>query len=185
MKTDNIRIKETANNDLATIFDVEKQAFGHDKEARLTEALLGDSTAKPVLSLLAFHNERAIGHILFTRVYINKISDNQPLMHILAPLAVIPEYQKQGIGRRLINTGLEKLKQSGSALVFVLGHIGYYDRHGFVPDAAKLGYKAPFPIPEEFADAWMVQSLSSPDMNIEKGKVICANELNKPEHWRE
>ncbi len=144
METENIIIKETANNDLAVIFEIEKQAFGHDKEARLTEALLGDSTAKPVLSLLAFHNERAIGHILFTRVYINKISDNQPLMHILAPLAVIPEYQKRGIGRMLINSGLEKLKKTGSSLVFVLGHIGYYDRYGFVLDAAKLGYQAPF-----------------------------------------
>ncbi len=185
MKTENIIIKETANKDLAVIFEVESQSFGHNKEARLTEALLGDSTATPVLSLLAFHNEKAVGHILFTRVYINEISDNQPLMHILAPLAVIPEYQKQGIGKMLIKAGIEKLKQSGSALVFVLGHIGYYDRHGFVPDAAKLGYRAPFPIPKEFADAWMVQSLSSSDINIEKGKVVCANELNKPEHWRE
>ncbi|WP_159520638.1 GNAT family N-acetyltransferase [Sunxiuqinia indica] len=185
MKTENIIIKETANKDLTAIFEVESQAFGHDKEARLTEALLGDSTAKPVLSLLAFYNEKAVGHILFTRVYMNEMSENQPLMHILAPLAVIPEYQKKGIGKMLIMEGLEKLKQSGSVLVFVLGHIGYYDRHGFVPDAAKLGYQAPFPIPEEFADAWMVQSLNSSDINLEKGKVLCANELNKPEHWRE
>ena len=185
MKTENIIIKETSNNDLITIFEVEKQAFGHDKEARLTEALLSDPTAKPVLSLLAFQNERAVGHILFTRVYINEMSDNQSLMHILAPLAVIPEYQKHGIGKMLIKEGIEKLKQSGSKMVFVLGHIGYYDRHGFVPDAAKLGYRAPFPIPEEFADAWMVQSLRSSDINIEKGTVVCANELNKPEHWKE
>lgn len=185
MKIENIIIKETSNNDLITIFEVEKQAFGHDKEACLTEALLSDSTAKPVLSLLSFQNERAVGHILFTRVYMNEMSDNQPLIHILAPLAVIPEYQKQGIGKMLIKEGLQKLKQSGSEMVFVLGHVGYYDRHGFVPDAAKLGFRPPFHIPEEFADAWMMQSLSSSDINIEKGKVVCAKELNKPEHWRE
>ena len=185
MRTENIIIKETSHNDFDAIIEVETQAFGHDKEAHLTEALLSDPTAKPVLSLLAFHNKRAVGHILFTRVYMNEMSDNQPLIHILAPLAVIPEYQKQGIGKMLINAGLEKLKQSGSKMVFVLGHIGYYDRHGFVPDAAKLGYQTPFHIPEEFADAWMVQSLTSEEFTTEKGIVVCANALNEPEHWRE
>lgn len=185
MKTDNIKIKETDKSDLATIIEVEKQAFGHDKEARLTKALLSDPTARPVLSLLAFYNNKAVGHILFTRIYINEISENQPLMHILAPLAVIPEYQKQGIGKMLINAGIEKLRHSGSKMLFVLGHIGYYDKHGFVPDAAKFGCQAPYPIPDEFADAWMLQSLNSNGFNVKKGKIVCANELNKPEHWRE
>ena len=52
---------------------VEEQAFGYDKEAKLTAALLKDKTAEPILSLLAYHNNLAIGHILFTRVYINEI----------------------------------------------------------------------------------------------------------------
>ncbi|WP_163323728.1 GNAT family N-acetyltransferase [Draconibacterium mangrovi] len=185
MTTENITIKETGNKDLHTIYEVEKLAFGYEKEARLTEALLNDPTARPLLSLLAFHNEKAVGHILFTRVYMNEMSEDQPLIHILAPLAVIPEYQKQGIGGMLIKAGLEKLKQAGSALVFVLGHIGYYCRHGFIPDAGKLGYQAPYPIPEEFANAWMVQSLDPEDFTVKKGTVVCANELNKPEHWKE
>lgn len=185
MKTENITIRETENKDRNTIFEVEKFAFGYDKEARLTEALLNDPTAKPTLSLLAFHNEKAVGHILFTRVYMNEMSEDQPLIHILAPLAVVPEYQKQGIGGMLIKAGLEKLKQAGSEVVFVLGHIGYYDKHGFIPDAGKLGYEAPYPIPQKFADAWMVQSLNPEGFAIKKGTVVCANELNKPEHWRE
>lgn len=185
MKPENITIKETENKDRKTIFEVEKRAFGYEKEARLTEALLSDPTAKPVLSLLAFHNKKAIGHILFTRVYINEMSDTQPLIHILAPLAVIPEYQKQGIGGMLIKSGLAKLKQMGSEMVFVLGHIGYYDKHGFIPDAGKLGYQALYSIPEEFANAWMVQSLNPEGFMVKTGTVVCANELNKPEHWRE
>ncbi|WP_321345063.1 N-acetyltransferase [uncultured Draconibacterium sp.] len=185
MTIENITIRETENKDQNIIFNVEKQAFGYDKEAQLTDALLNDSTARPFLSLLAFHNEKAVGHILFTRVYMNEMSEDQPLIHILAPLAVIPEYQKQGIGGMLIKTGLDKLKKAGSALVFVLGHIGYYDNHGFIPDAGKLGYQTPYPISEEFANAWMVQSLKPDGFTIKKGTVICANELNKPEHWRE
>lgn len=185
MKAENITIRETENKDQQTIFSVEKQAFGYDKEAHLSLALLNDPTATPFLSLLAFHNEKPVGHILFTRVYMNEMKEAQPLLHLLAPLAVIPEYQKQGIGRMLIKAGFEHLKKAGSEMVFVLGHIGYYDKHGFVPNAAKLGYTAPFPIPEKYADAWMVHSFNPEGYCINTGKVICANALNQPEHWRE
>jgi putative acetyltransferase len=180
-----IQIRETKNNDFENIMIVEERAFGSDKEAKLTADLLNDETARPFLSLLAFEGKKAVGHIIFTRGYINEMDSNQPLIHILAPLAIIPEYQKQGIGGLLIREGLKRLKEMGSEMVFVLGHIDYYPRFDFIPDAKKLGYTAPFPIPEEFADAWMVQSLNSVGFVIEKGKVICANALNKEEHWRE
>lgn len=185
MSNKNIQIKESNDNDFKKIMLVEQRAFGMDKEAKLTADLLGDETAKPYLSLLAFDGEKAVGHIIFTRVYMNEMSFDQPLIHILAPLAVIPEYQSQGIGSMLIKEGIKRLKEMGSEMLFVLGHIGYYDRFDFIVDAKALGYEAPFPIPEEFKNAWMVQSLSSEGFLIEKGKVICANSLNKEEHWRE
>lgn len=184
MELDNIVIKESDTNDLNNIIEIEKQAFGYDKEAELTVSLLKDKTATPILSLLAFDENEVIGHILFTRVYIDEMT-NQPLLHILAPLAVKPDYQKQGIGGLLIIEGLKRLKEMGSEMVFVLGHTEYYPKFGFVPDAQKIGFSAPFPIPEEFADAWMVQSLNSGKLHNKTGKVICADELNKPEHWRE
>lgn len=185
MKNININIKETSRNDFNDIMKVEERAFGYVKEAKLTADLLSDKTAEPILSLLAFDDKKAIGHILFTRAYIDKLDTEQPLIHILAPLAVIPEYQKQGLGGLLINEGLKKLKNMGSEMVFVLGHIEYYPKFGFIPDAKKIGFSAPFPIPEEYADAWMVQSLKSESFIVPSGKVICANELNKLEHWRE
>lgn len=181
----NIQIRETNTNDFNDIMVVEERAFGMVKEAELTAELLGDQTAEPILSLLAFHNKKAIGHILFTRAYIDEMNTEQPLIHILAPLAVIPEYQKQGIGGLLINEGLKRLKEMKSEMVFVLGHMEYYPKFGFIPNAKKLGYPAPYPIPEEYLNAWMVQSLNSKGFAIEKGKVICSNELNKPQHWRE
>ncbi len=184
MDLKNIEIKETGLNDFNNIMEVEEQAFGYDKEARLTADLLNDKTAKPILSLLAFYKDEAIGHVLFTRVYLDEMT-NQPLMHILAPLAIKPDYQKQGIGGLLIKEGLKRLKEMGSEMVFVLGHTEYYPKLGFVPDAKKIGFSAPFPIPEKFADAWMVQSLNLEGFQNRTGKIICANELNKPEHWRE
>jgi len=185
MKPSHIQIKKTTTNDIWEIIRVEEQAFGSEKEAQLTADLLNDPTAGPIVSLLAFHENKAIGHILFTRLYMNKLASNQPIFHILAPLAVIPEYQKQGIGGLLIKEGLKSLKEMNSEMVFVLGHMDYYPRYGFIPDAKKLGYEAPFPIPEKFANAWMVQSLNRNGFTIEHGKVICSEALNKEEHWRE
>ena len=185
VERNDIQIRETNLNDFDTIMEVEERAFGYVKEAKLTADLLEDKTAEPVLSLLAFHENKAIGHILFTRAYIDDMNPDQPLFHILAPLAIIPEYQKQGIGGMLILEGLEKLKGMDSNMVLVLGHMEYYPKFGFIPDAKRIGYAAPYPIPEEFSGAWMVQSLNSDGFIIKHGNVICANELNKPEHWRE
>ena len=179
-----IVIRETHENDFDDIIQVEKSSFGEDSAANLTAELLSDPSGEPKISLLAFDDDRTVGHILFTKCYIKDI-ESCPLMHILAPLAVIPEYQNKGIGRLLINHGIEILKAMNSQLLFVLGHIEYYPKYGFINNATKLGYEAPYPIPSEVADAWMVQSLNDGEFNLCHGKVICADSMNKPEHWRE
>ncbi len=178
-----IEIRPTIEKDFDDIIEVEKRAFGEDSVAELTAELLNDKSAEPYISLLAFENDKAVGHILFTKCSINDI-ENCPLMHILAPLAVIPEYQKQGIGGLLIKKGLELLQDINSEIVFVLGHLEYYPKYGFIPSAERLGYPAPYPIPAKVADAWMAQSLNSKELT-NFGKVICARAMNKPEHWRE
>ena len=96
----------------------------------------------------------------------------------------MPDYQKKGIGGKLIDRGLQLLTSSGVDLVFVLGHSEYYPRHGFEP-AGSLGLEAPYPIPEEHKDAWMVQALRPGLLGSLHGKVVCADALDKPEHWRE
>lgn len=176
------KIRETTAEDFNDIMDVEKQAFGYDKEAKLVAELLADKSAEPILSLLAFDNDRAIGHILFTRAYF-EAEQEQPMMHILAPLAVKPEYQRQGIGGLLIKEGLRLLQERGSNLIFVLGHKEYYPKYGFIPHAARLGYPAPYLIPE--GEYWMVQPTSPVGFEIGKGKIRCSDVLNRPEHWRD
>ena len=185
MEKKDILVRENEINDFNEIMEVEERAFGNVKEAKLTADLLKDKTAEPILSLLAFDNDKAVGYILFTRVYINEMTKTQPLAYILAPLAILPEYQKQGIGGLLINEGLKRLKEKGSEMVFVLGHMKYYPKFGFIPDAKKIGFSAPYPIPEKHANAWMVQSLNADGFILGKGRVVCADGLNKSEHWRE
>lgn len=176
-------IRESKDSDLNDVLSVERLAFGHDKEAELVRVLLGDLSATPFLSLLAFKDDKAVGHILFTAARLTK-TQNTASIAILAPLAIVPDAQKQGIGGMLIERGLQLLSKSGVDLVFVLGHPEYYPRYGFKP-AGHLGFEAPYSILDEHADAWMVQALRPGVIGSVSGKVICADALNKPEYWRE
>ena len=162
---------------------VERAAIGGDEEAELVRALLKDPTAKPLLSLLACEDERPVGHVLFTAAALEK--PGVPLKAvILAPLAVVPDAQKRGIGGKLVARGLQLLREAGVDLVFVLGHPEYYPRHGFRP-ASRHGYYAPHPIPARNDDAWMVQALRPDLPGSAGGRVVCADAMNKPEYWRE
>ena len=176
-------IREASDSDLNDVLSVERLAFGHDDEAELVRNLCSDPSAKPILSLLAFKGDLAVGHILFTAAHLTN-NQNTTAIALLAPLAVVPDAQKQGIGGKLIKTGLELLSKSEIDLVFVLGHPEYYPKHGFQP-AGCLGFETPYSIPNEHADAWMVQALRPEIIGAVFGKVICADALNKPEYWRE
>lgn len=182
MNTGVVSIRETTAADLDDIMQVEILAFGQDEEAKLVSDLLNDKTAKPCVSILAFVDKEPVGHILFTRVYFDDL-ENQPLMHILVPLAVIPKYQGKGIGGKLVNKGLEIIRARETELVFVLGHENYYPKYGFIPNAGKFGFTASYPIAEENANAWMFQYLGEEKGN--RGKIKCADKLSKPEYWEE
>lgn len=181
-----MHIRKSINSDKLSIEKIHIKAFGEEKGpeiAKLTLDLLEDPTAKPLLSLVAEENQKLLGHVLFTKATISQMPENFSIQ-ILAPLAILPEEQNKGIGGKLINEGLKILKESGVDLVFVLGHPQYYPKHGFNP-AGILGYEAPYPIPDEVADAWMVQEISPGIIGTIKGKVKCSEILDQPQHWRE
>ena len=179
-------IRQTTASDKAVIETIHTQAFGKDKGpeiADLVDGLFNDETALPLLSLIAFNHNKAVGHILFTKARLNQ-TDETASIQLLAPLAVLPEAQSDGVGGLLIKEGLRRLKDAGVDLVFVLGHPGYYPKYGFTP-AGVLGYDAPYPIPEEHAGAWMVQALGAGVIGRVRGQIQCSDVLNQPQHWRE
>jgi len=181
-----LKIRKSTESERNEILYIHSQAFGKDKGvviSKLVDELLNDETAMPILSLVAVDNNKLIGHILYTKVEITK-AENPIFAQILAPLAILPENQKKGIGEQLINEGLRLLKESGTELVFVLGHPAYYPRCGFIP-AGEQGFGAPYPIPEEHAEAWMIQELSGDVIKNNSGKVQCSKVLNEPQHWKE
>lgn len=182
MQGGEVVIRLARASDMEDVLAVERAAFGSDEEPDLVRDLLSDNSASPVLSLMALIGERPVGHILFTGVCLEPKTSEK--LSILAPLAVVPDCQRRGIGGKLVARGLDTLKESGTGLVFVLGHTEYYPRHGFHP-AGELGFAAPFPIPEKNSEAWMVRELRHGIVGRTRGKVVCADTLNKPHYWRE
>ena len=181
-----MKIRKSTESERTEIEKVHVQAFGKDKGpviAELVRELFDDQSAFPLLSLVAVDNEQIVGHILYTKVIINQDAESVSAQ-ILAPLAVLPIAHNTGIGGQLIKEGLKQLKESGTELVFVLGHPEYYPRSGFVP-AGALGFEAPHHIPEEHAEAWMVQELCTGVIGRVHGKIQCSEVLNQPQHWRE
>jgi predicted N-acetyltransferase YhbS len=187
----NRQVRASHARDRAQIADVITTAFEEEGGTilQLVDDLLIDPTAQPCLSLVAeLHDEgddklgdRIVGHILFSAVQIQG-DKNRTKSMILAPLAVHPDRQNQGIGGQLIQAGLEQLTTAGVELVFVLGYPEYYQRHGFAP-AGTQGFEATYPIAPEQADAWMVQALRPGVLGQVQGRVLCATALDHPMHW--
>jgi putative acetyltransferase len=108
--------------------------FGGDYEAELIERL--DRDGLVVASLVALEAEIVVGHVHFSDLAVE--IDGRPIRAAsLAPLAVRPDFQRRGIGTRLVTNGLRILRDRGRAAAIVLGHPGYYRRFGFSAELAR------------------------------------------------
>jgi putative acetyltransferase len=132
-------------------------------EANLVAALR--ERARPVVSLVAEDGGAIVGHILFSAVLLT--SHRELSIMGLAPMAVLPERQRQGIGSALVRAGLERCKKLGVGAVVVLGHPEYYPRFGFKP-AVRFGLSCEYNVPEE---AFMVLELRSGYLRRASGKI--------------
>lgn len=127
--------------DLPAIHALNEQAFERAGEANLVDCLR--DTCPGFLSWVAILDGAVTGHLLFTPVRIESKGETARGMG-LGPVAVAPVHQRQGIGTRLISTGLEALRERGVPFVVVLGSPDYYARFGFVP-ASRHGIACPWP----------------------------------------
>jgi len=142
-----ILIRPENPDDYDVVYNTNKRAFKQDDEARLVEKIRKSSSYIPKLSLVAEKKGEIIGHILFSVIKIKAGGDAVPILS-LAPMAVLPEYQRQGVGSLLVRKGLEEAKRFGYKIVVVVGHPDYYPRFGFAPAKGK-GIKLPFNAPDE------------------------------------
>ena len=140
-----IKIREEQPQDIDAIRKVNDKAFGQPVEGVIVDKLR--ENCENLLSLVAVMDNHVVGHILFSPVTLE--SDGKTIEGMgLAPMAVLSEYQGQGVGSRLVRAGIEKLKEKGCPFVIVLGHAEYYPRFGFEP-ASRHGIRSEWDVPDD------------------------------------
>lgn|SRR5512134_1461378 len=145
-------IRPASLEDAAAIRRVHVTAFPTAAEADVVERLR--ASGKAVIELVALDGDSIVGHIVFSPVALRPRAGAVGLG--LAPLAVLPDHEKHGVGRRLIQNGLAECHRWGAGFVVVIGDPPYYTRFGFEP-AAKHGLRSPY----SAGDAFMVFKLEA------------------------
>ncbi|HEY0069989.1 MAG TPA: N-acetyltransferase, partial [Chloroflexia bacterium] len=131
MTNADVLIRPETVNDYAAIAEVNVQAFDHRAaEALIVTLLRNRPQFDHELSLVAEEDGRILGHVLFSPYSIQVLGESVSVVN-LAPIAVHPAYQKQGIGGRLIHEGHEIARAKGYKFSFLVGHPTYYPRLGY------------------------------------------------------
>ncbi|HYD74237.1 MAG TPA: N-acetyltransferase [Candidatus Binatia bacterium] len=140
-------IRDAAPRDYAAVRAVLRHAFPADEEADLVEALRADGDV--IVELVEANDDALRGHILYSPLAIERGSVTLKAA-ALAPVAVLPAFQGQGIGNELIRAGNARCAALGLEAIVVVGHADYYPRFGFsAPTAESL--QAPFSGPHFMA----------------------------------
>ena len=136
-----MEIREETAADVEAIREVNRRAFGQGQEGNIVDALRSNGAA--LLSLVAVVDGELVGHILYSPATVGETTGAA-----LGPMSVLPEFQRQGIGSRLVKAGNERLKDAGHPFVIVVGHAEYYPRFGFTP-ASKHDIRCEWDLPDE------------------------------------
>ena len=141
-----VAIRDVEQADGPAIDSLYPKAFPDEELLPLVRALSKPGTR--AIPLVGVVDSQVAGHVIFT---LCGISGDELRAALLAPLAVAPEWQRQGVGTALVTAGLERMKEEGVSIVCVLGDPAYYGRFGFESEAL---IEPPYPLPPEWAGAW-------------------------------
>lgn len=125
-----VTIRLEQQGDTPAVRKVNEKAFGRKTEANLADSLR--EACSNLLSMVAILDGHVVGHIMYSPVGIDSADPAVEGMG-MGPVAVLPEYQRRGIGSRLIEESLERLRQQSCPFVVLAGHPSYYPRFGFEP----------------------------------------------------
>ncbi len=174
-------IRVATNLDRDSIREIHLCAFTEGENQRvsaLSVNLLDEETNPKTISLVAEVDGVVVGHIAFSPVRIN--NNKSWSGYILAPLGVMPEYQKRHIGSKLIESGMERLFTMGVNIVFVYGDPKYYGKFGFNADAASK-YSPPCEL--KYPIGWQAVMLNEDVFTESEVKISCVVPLIDPELW--
>ena len=149
----NINIRQEQSGDSPIIYSLIERTFAEVQESDhreqfLVERLHKSNTFVPQLSLVAETEDKEIvGYILLTEVEIAS-EDRVAISLGVAPLAVLPEFQRQGIGGLLLQEAHQRATILGYGSAVLLGHKDYYPRFGY-RKTIDFGIKFPFDVPAE------------------------------------
>ena len=167
-------IRESKRDDLAAIESLYPEAFPNEDLLPLVRDLLSD--AGVAMSLVGTIDARIVGHAIYTKC---GVVGNSVIVALLGPLAVVPAWQRQGIGSAIVYAGLRRLEDEDVRRVFVLGDPAYYGRLGFLPERL---VEPPFPLPAEYDGAWQSQNLGETTTPI-SGKLSVPQQWLQPALW--
>lgn len=176
-----MNIRFAQKTDLDSIQKVIENAFP-DEENKVISKFVGDlsreTTSPPVKSLIAEVDDKVIGYISYSPIFFK--SDLGISGYILAPLAVSPEHQKQGVGSKLINSGIDMLTKDGVGVLLVYGDPEYYGRFGFKEEVGRL-FIPPYPL--EYPFGWLGMMLNDSAIPNAPIKFECVAALSKSDLW--
>ncbi|MGE0522808.1 MAG: GNAT family N-acetyltransferase [Variibacter sp.] len=157
-----MHVRAERPSDIQAIAQLNDRAFGGSYESELVDRLRADGLV--AASLVAEDEGRIVGHILLSRLDVT-VGKRKPSALALAPMAVLPERQRRGIGSTLVRAAIKAARDASADIIVVLGHPAFYSRFGFsAARAAKLA--APFS-----GDAFMVHEITPSALGDGNGTV--------------
>ncbi len=142
----------------------------------LVRDFMASTDANDLYCFIATENEQIIGSIFFSRMTFESGIN----AFILSPVATHTDHQGKGVGQKLINFGLDTLKENGVELVITYGDPNFYSKVGFGGITEQV---VPAPLKLKYPEGWLAQSLVGDEIEPIAGKSYCVEELNKPELW--
>ncbi len=136
-------IRTEQPEDAAAIADVVTAAFGSPAEARLVDAIRASEHYVEELALVAEVDGRIAGHVMVSYATLETEDGPRPIA-MLSPLAVAPEFQRQGVGASLVREVVDRADYRSEPVVILEGNPAFYYRFGFEP-AARYGIHLPVP----------------------------------------
>ena len=168
--TQGLEIRESLSADLDAIESLYPAAFPDEDLLPVVKDLLPDTAV--TTSIIGEIDSQLVGHVIFSKC---GVTGSLISASLLAPLAVTPERQGQGIGSALVRAGLRKLKDNDVRVVCVLGDPAFYGRLGFRSGSS---IEPPFRLPAEYEGAWQSQTLSDSEEEY-------SGKLSVPEQWQQ